>query len=37
MGSIYLGALSALIGGVLGIGAAIYLVFTAPENDFPSL
>ena len=26
MGSIYLGALSALIGGVLGIGAAIYLV-----------
>ena len=27
MGSIYLGALSALIGGLLGIGAAIYLVF----------
>ena len=27
MGSIYLGALSALIGGILGIGAAIYLVF----------
>lgn len=27
MGSLYLGALSALIGGILGIGAATYLVF----------
>ncbi len=27
MGSLYLGALSALIGGLLGIGAAAYLVF----------
>ena len=38
MGSIYLGSLSALIGGVLGIGTAILsCIFTAPENDFPSL
>ncbi|WP_405321644.1 PstA family ABC transporter permease [Frisingicoccus sp.] len=27
MGSIYLGGLSAFIGGILGIGAAVYLVF----------
>lgn len=27
MGSLYLGTLSALIGGILGIGASIYLVF----------
>ena len=34
MGSIYLGALSALIGGVLGIGAAIYLVFYSTGKRF---
>ena len=27
MGSIYLGALSALMGGIIGIGVAVYLVF----------
>ena len=27
MGSLYLGALAALIGGILGIGASEYLVF----------
>ena len=27
MGSLYLGALAALIGGILGIGASAYLVF----------
>ena len=37
MGSIYLGALSALIGGVLGIGAAIYLVFYSTGKRFSVL
>ena len=34
MGSIYLGALSALIGGIIGIGVAIYLVFYTRESIF---
>lgn len=37
MGSIYLGALSALIGGILGIGAAIYLVFYSTGKRFSVL
>lgn len=37
MGSIYLGGLSALIGGILGIGVAIYLVFYAKRGMLSSL
>ncbi len=34
MGSIYLGALSAFIGGIIGIGAAVYLVFYTGNGIF---
>ena len=34
MGSIYLGALSALMGGIIGIGVAVYLVFYTRESIF---
>ncbi len=34
MGSVYLGGLSALMGGILGIGVAIYLVFYAKKSFF---
>ncbi len=34
MGSIYLGALSAFIGGIIGIGVAIYLVFYTRKSIF---
>lgn len=34
MGSIYLGGLSSLMGGLIGIGAALYLVFYTKKNIF---
>ena len=34
MGSIYLGALSALMGGIIGIGVAVYLVFYTRKSIF---
>ena len=34
MGSVYLGALSALIGGIIGIGVAVYLVFYTGNGIF---
>ena len=34
MGSVYLGALSALIGGIIGIGVAVYLVFYPGNGIF---
>ena len=34
MGSIYLGALSAIIGGIIGIGVAAYLAFYSPCGRF---
>ena len=34
MGSVYLGALSALMGGIIGIGVAVYLVFYTRESIF---
>lgn len=34
MGSIYLGALSALMGGIIGIGVAVYLVFYTGNGIF---
>lgn len=37
IGSIYLGGLSALIGGILGIGASVYLVFYSKKGIFHQL
>ena len=36
-GSVYLGALSALIGGIVGIGGAAYLAFYAKKGGFSSV
>ena len=36
MGSLYLGALAALIGGILGIGASAYLCFFTIETKYVS-
>lgn len=37
MGSIYLGGLSALIGGLIGTGAAAYLAFYSPQGRFHNI
>lgn len=37
MGSVYLGGLSALIGGIFGVGTAVYLSFYSPNGTFHNI